>query len=79
MSAENKPNLNTILLVIGLGVMSWQAKTTFESSLDLAAIKTTLTLSHDKDVNQDVQLESLRARITACEIALAKLNGGRTP
>ena len=56
-----------------LGLLSWNAYTTFEISKAMAATQVTLANSKERDVAQDLAIADLRVRITAIEIKLAGL------
>jgi hypothetical protein len=55
-----------------LGLLSWNAYTTFEISKAMAATQVTLANSKERDTAQDIALEGLRVRITALEIRFAE-------
>lgn len=59
-------NLNTILLALVLGVMSWVGYTTQQTAVSVA-------VAAEKASMHDRELLDLRARVTACEIQLARL------
>jgi type VI protein secretion system component VasK len=64
--------LITIFTAITLGVLSWMAWKVQEMSATVATIETSLKYGEEKFVNHERDLLELRARITACEIALAQ-------
>lgn len=59
-------NLNTVLLTIVLGVLSWVGLTTQQTSIAIAVIT-------EKNANHARELIELRARVAAVEIEFAKL------
>jgi hypothetical protein len=63
-------NLNTILLAIVLGVMSWIGYTVQQTSVAIAVLGST-------NANHERELLELRARVQAVEIQLAQFK--RTP
>lgn len=71
-------HLGTALQAIMLALLAWNAKTTHETALKVAAIDASIKAAHEKDQSHDRELADLRARITQCEIALAALKGART-
>lgn len=68
-----KTNLNTILLACLIGVGGWNAKTTFDMSREVSSITSALSAGEKRDSTQERDLIELRARITQCEIEIAKL------
>jgi hypothetical protein len=60
-------NLNTILLAICLGVLSWVGYTTQQTSVAVAVIA-------ERSNVQDRELLSLRQRVTAVELTLAQIH-----
>lgn len=72
MSQERQAiaNLNTIILAVVLGVLSWIGYTTQQTSVSIAVIV-------EKNANHDRELLDLRARVAAVEIQLAQMR--RTP
>lgn len=59
-------NLNTILLAIVLGVLSWVGYTTQNTSVALAVVV-------EKNSNHDRELLDLRTRLSALEIQMVQL------
>ena len=65
-------NLNTILLMIVLGVLSWVGYTTQQTAVATAVISAT-------NAARDRELLELRSRMAAVEIGLAQLRRDRAP
>jgi hypothetical protein len=68
-----KSNFNTVLLACLLGVCGWGAKTTFDMSRELSTLSADLRASDRRVAAFDIDLNELRARITQCEIDLARI------
>jgi hypothetical protein len=66
LKPDSPINLNTILLAVVLGVMSWVGYTTQQTSVAVA-------VAAEKGAMHERELLDLRARVTACELALARL------
>lgn len=60
-------------MFVTLGVLSWNAYTTFEIAKDMAATKVSILTSKERDAAQDIELASLRVRMSALEIKIAEL------
>jgi hypothetical protein len=66
VSTSQGINLNTILLAVVLGVMSWVGYTTQQSSVAMA-------VSAEKASVHDRELLDLRTRVAAIELKLAAI------
>lgn len=72
MSTDTKQttgNLNTILLAVVLGMLSWVGYTTQQTAVAVAVMA-------EKNATQDRDLLDLRARVATIELAIAQLKRG---
>ena len=66
-------NLNTILIAVVLGVMSWVGYTTQQTSVAVAVAAERAAGAAERTAVHDRELVDLRSRINKCEIELVKL------
>ncbi len=59
-------NFNSVMLAIVLGVLSWNGYTTYQTSIAVA-------VAAERGRTQDRDLLDLRARVSYCEVEIAKL------
>ena len=66
-------DLNTILMAIALGVLAWIARTTHQSAKSIAVVDARMEHGGRKFEQHELEILNLRARVTECEIDLARL------
>jgi predicted negative regulator of RcsB-dependent stress response len=66
LKTEATININTIILSVILGVMSWVGYTTQQTAVAMA-------VANEKAATHDRELLDLRARVAAVEVQLAKM------
>jgi predicted negative regulator of RcsB-dependent stress response len=66
LKTEATININTIILSVILGVMSWVGYTTQQTAVAMA-------VANEKAATHDRELLDLRARVAAVEVQIAKM------
>lgn len=73
MAETAKNNLNSILLVVTLGVLGWIGATAQSTSVEVGKLSTSMANMAKAQDSTERELIELRTRIAACEIGLATL------